>query len=452
MNKIQKALKNPRLAKIFILSNILGPFLNDKTYLKAMFKLQMGYPLNLKSPKTFSEKLQWLKLYDRKPEYTTMVDKYAVKNYVAKKIGEQYIIPTLGVWDSAKDIDFDALPQQFVLKCTHDSGTVVICRDKDKLDKQATIKQLNKWLKRNYYRKWREWPYKNVPPRIIAEKYMEDNSQKPDVKKDLPDYKFFCFNGEPKYCQVITGRNDKMCIDFFDKDWYHQPFHEPQNYPFADIEPQKPNNYEQMWNAARELAKDKDFSRIDFYQIQDNVYFGEITFYPTSGFGGFSPENYDEILGKMITFTGKSNRGGVKITLNNDSYAIEIIANDMHDYKFYCFDGDVKFLYITSDRNAPSGLKEDFFDAQTGKLLSLNQEGYFNNPKTPNLPTNFEQMKTLAKQLSQGIPHVRVDFYEIDNKIYFGELTFFCGSGFVPFTPNEWNTNIGNCIKLPTLY
>lgn len=310
MNKIQKALKNPRLAKIFILSNILGPFLNDKTYLKAMFKLQMGYPLNLKSPKTFSEKLQWLKLYDRKPEYTTMVDKYAVKNYVAKKIGEQYIIPTLGVWDSAKDIDFDALPQQFVLKCTHDSGTVVICRDKDKLDKQATIKQLNKWLKRNYYRKWREWPYKNVPPRIIAEKYMEDNSQKPDVKKDLPDYKFFCFNGEPKYCQVITGRNDKMCIDFFDKDWYHQPFHEPQNYPFADIEPQKPNNYEQMWNAARELAKDKDFSRIDFYQIQDNVYFGEITFYPTSGFGGFSPENYDEILGKMITFTGKSNRGG----------------------------------------------------------------------------------------------------------------------------------------------
>lgn len=289
-------------------------FIPDSVMLRIMFRLRMGKKLNLKNPQTFSEKLQWLKLYDRKPEYTTMVDKYAVKEHVANIIGGGYIIPTLGVWDKPEDIEWDKLPNRFVLKTTHGGGGtgVVICKDKATFDKQEACKKLNESLKIDIYTLLKEWPYKNVPRRIIAEQYMEDNSQKPNVKKDLPDYKFFCFNGEPKYCQVITGRNDKMCIDFFDKDWHHQPFHEPKNYPFADVEPQRPNNYEQMWNAARELAKDKDFSRIDFYQIQDNVYFGEITFYPTSGFGGFNPENYDEILGKMITLTGKSYGGGAK--------------------------------------------------------------------------------------------------------------------------------------------
>lgn len=313
---------NMKLVKIRIffakiLRRLWFLFPNDAAYLKAVFFFQMGYPLNLKTPKTFSEKLQWLKLYDRKPEYTTMVDKYAVKDYVADKIGRQHIIPTLGVWNNPEDIQWDTLPNQFVLKTTHGGGGggVVIVKDKNTIDKQAVIKKLHKAMKSDIYKYYKEWPYKNVPRRIIAEQYMEDNSQKPNVKEDLPDYKFFCFNGEPKYCQVITGRNDKMCIDFFDKDWHHQPFHEPKNYPFADVEPQRPNNYEQMWNAARELAKDKDFSRIDFYQIQDNVYFGEITFYPSSGFGGFSPENYDEILGKMITLTGKSYRGGVQSNL-----------------------------------------------------------------------------------------------------------------------------------------
>ena len=163
-------------------------FMSDEAYLKFMYKLKMKRKLNLSDPQTFNEKLQWLKIYDRKPEYTTMVDKYEAKKYVADIIGEEYIIPTLGVWDRFEDIDFDELPDQFVLKCTHDSGGLVICRDKSKLDLKAAKKKINKSLKRNYYWIGREWPYKNVRPRIIAEKFMTD-----PTSDDLQDYKFFFF-------------------------------------------------------------------------------------------------------------------------------------------------------------------------------------------------------------------------------------------------------------------
>lgn len=295
MNKIIKTISKPgdTLEKIY---NRLLLVLPDELYLKVKFRQLMGKKLNLKNPQTFSEKLQWLKLYNRRPEYTTMVDKYAVKDYVAKIIGEEYIIPTLGVWDRPEDIEWDKLPNQFVLKCTHDSGGLVICRDKSKLDKEAAVTKLHKTLKQNYFRKWREWPYKNVPRRIIAEKYIEPT---PDLK-DLLDYKFFCFNGEPQYCQVISGRNTKMSCDFFDKDWNHQPFHEPRTYPFSEHELAKPSKYGEMWDLARRLAKDKPFSRIDFYEVRGKVYFGEITFFPTTGMGGFQPEEYDLKFGEMI--------------------------------------------------------------------------------------------------------------------------------------------------------
>lgn len=268
----------------------------DRVYIDMLFKIKMGKKMNWRTPKTFSEKLQWLKLYDRRPEYTTMVDKYAVKDYVAGIIGNEYIIPTIGVWDKPEEIEWDKLPDQFVLKCTHDSGGLVICRDKNTLDRQSAIEKLGKALKNNYYYQNREWPYKNVPRRIIAEKYVEPE---PD-KKDLPDYKFFCFNGEPKYCQVISGRNERMCIDFFDKDWNHQPFHEPRNFPFAEIGPCRPNQIELMWDLARRLAQGKPFSRIDFYQVLDKVLFGEITFFPTSGMGGFEPEEWDLYFGELL--------------------------------------------------------------------------------------------------------------------------------------------------------
>lgn len=295
MNKLKWAFKNPGQAVCTLYNHLLW-LLPDELFLKIKFRQVTGKKLNLKNPQTFSEKIQWLKLYNRRPEYITMVDKYAVKDYVAGIIGKDYIIPTLGVWERAEDIEWDKLPDQFVLKCTHDSGGVLICRDKSKFDKQSAVEKLRNGLRHDYYRGNREWPYKNVPRRIIAEKFI---SPDPNLN-DLPDYKFFCFNGEPKYCQVITGRGVKMCIDFFDKDWNHQPFHEPKNYPFSEKEPSKPKNLDRMWDAASKLAEEKPFSRIDFYEVGENVYFGEITFFPTTGMGGFSPENYDLIVGQMI--------------------------------------------------------------------------------------------------------------------------------------------------------
>ena len=273
----------------------------DKIYLSILFRYHMGYWMDWNHPLTFSEKLQWLKIHDRNPLYTKLVDKYTVKEYVASIIGKEYIIPTLGVWDRIEDIEWDKLPQQFVLKTNHGGGSmgVVICRDKASFDKKIAIKQLKESLKTDLYVIWKEWPYKNVPKRIIAEQYIQSSAE----NTTLNDYKIFCFNGEPKYCQVISGRDSKMSIDFFDFDWNHQPFHEPKNYPFADKEPRKPLKLDDMRKAARKLSHNKSFCRIDFYESGKDLFFGEITFYPTSGFGGFLPKEYDKVLGDMISLS-----------------------------------------------------------------------------------------------------------------------------------------------------
>lgn len=280
-----------------ILWRILGFYVPDELYLKVQFILLMGKRLNLKNPKTYCEKLQWLKLYDRRPEYVTMVDKVAVKDYVSSIIGEEYIIPTLGVWENPKDIEWDALPNQFVLKCTHDSGGLVICRDKTKLNKTVAMKKLQKKLKQNYYKVWREWPYKEVPRRIIAEKYIEPMPN----QKDLPDYKWYCFDGEPKFCQVIQDRYSIETIDFFDTNWKHMDFIGLN--PKADNAinpPVRPINLSKQLDLVKRLASGIPFSRIDLYIIDETILFGEITLYPMSGFGLFRPYHYNKILGDMI--------------------------------------------------------------------------------------------------------------------------------------------------------
>lgn len=261
----------------------------------------MGRKLDLKNPKTFSEKLQWLKLYDRKPIYTTMVDKYAVKQYVAEKIGKEYVIPTLGVWNTVEEIEWDKLPNQFVLKVTHDSGGVVICKDKSSFDFDSAKSILQKALKHDYYYSHREWPYKDVPHRIIAESYMQS---KPDVN-DLPDYKWYCFNGEPKFCQVIQNRHSSETIDFFDIEWQHQEFVglNPVAQKAVEI-PQRPKDLESQIKIAKTLSKGIAYCRIDLYEINDLEYFGEITFYPMSGMGVFKPDQYNEILGAMLKLPG----------------------------------------------------------------------------------------------------------------------------------------------------
>ncbi len=296
LKKIRKYIKNPKLFMFTLQSRLLRERLSDEAYLKKIYKVKFKKELDLGNPKTFNEKLQWLKLYDRKPIYTTMVDKYEAKKYVADIIGEEYVIPTLGVWDRFEDIDFDSLPEQFVLKCTHDSGGLVICRDKTTLDLKKVKKKINKSLKRNFYLiGGREWPYKNVKPRIIAEQYMQD-----ETEKMLPVYKFFCFNGEPRIIQVI--KNDKQAnesIDYFDTEWTLLDLR--QNFPNSTVPLPRPKKLSEMLSLVKELAGGRDgFLRVDLYTINDRIYFSEFTFFSDSGLAEFHPSSWDEILGSWI--------------------------------------------------------------------------------------------------------------------------------------------------------
>lgn len=271
-------------------------WLPDKQFLYLMYWARMGKRLHLKDPRTFNEKLQWLKLYNRKPEYTTMVDKYEAKKYVAEKIGEEYIIPTLGVWDRFEDIDFDSLPDQFVLKCTHDSGGLVIVRDKSKLDMVAAERKINRSLERNYYLHNREWPYKNVRPRILAEQYMEDRSG-----AGLRDYKFYCFNGEPRFLYISEGleNHETATISFVTLDWDFAEYGRADYRPFTELPP-KPQTFEQMVAFARELSTGHPFLRVDLYEIAGNTYFSELTVTPVGGYMPFDPEKWDLELGTLI--------------------------------------------------------------------------------------------------------------------------------------------------------
>lgn len=274
------------------------PVLSDRQYLKMKYKYVMNEKLNIDSPRTFSEKLQWLKLYDRRKEYTMMVDKYKVRDYITQKLGKEYLIPLLGVWNNPEEIDFDMLPNQFVLKCNHNSGLgMCICKDKDKLNIESVKKKLHKGLMQNYYLTSREWPYKNVERKIIAEQYMTDNNT-----DELRDYKFYCFSGKPQYCQVISDRSTNETIDFFDMDWKHMSFTglEKPYHRHSNKELEKPVQFSLMKQFAGKLSEGIPFLRVDFYEINQKLYFGELTFYPAGGFGEFDDESINLQLGKMI--------------------------------------------------------------------------------------------------------------------------------------------------------
>lgn len=268
----------------------------DSLWIKIQFRRKIGYWPNLKNPKTFNEKLQWLKLHDRNPLYTKLVDKYEVREFIAKTVGEEYLIPLLGVWDRFDDIDFDKLPSQFVLKCTHDSGGLVICQDKSKFDIATARKKINECLKFNYYWAHREWPYKSVKPRIIAEKYMVD-----DCNNDLKDYKIHCFGEDVKFILVCQNRYAECGLteDFFSEQWEHlkvkRPFHGN-----ADKVPPKPTNLDLMVKLSKILSKNIPFVRCDFYEISGRVFFGELTFFPASGFSEFEPKEFDDTAGRYL--------------------------------------------------------------------------------------------------------------------------------------------------------
>ena len=295
MERKKKCFWNPY--KIFESLAMRGFFknMNDKEYLSWLYRARMGRFPDLNHPKSFNEKLQWLKLNDRKPEYTEMVDKYLAKKYVEKRIGEKYIIPTLGVWDEFDQIEFEKLPDQFVLKTTHDSGGVVICKDKANFDKAAAKRKLEKSLKRNYYWAEREWPYKNVKPRIIAENYLSFLNG-----SDLVEYKVFCFNGKPALFLICKGEGhtDERTNDFYDLEFNHIPV--TVTCPNAKEKCQKPDEYEELLELSRKLAKNTYQLRVALYVINHKIYFGELTFFHDSGCCKFNPPEWDKRFGDML--------------------------------------------------------------------------------------------------------------------------------------------------------
>ena len=269
--------------------------MDDKKYLKLKYYYKTGKKLDFSNVKTFNEKIHWLKIYDRNTNYIKMVDKYEAKRHVSNLIGKEYIIPTLGIYDKFEEIKFEQLPDQFVIKCTHDSESTVICKDKNKLDIKSLKKYYNKKIKSNYYYKCREWPYKYIKPRIIAEKYMGTNEQ-----KELIDYKFFCFNGNPKVILVCSERfsSDNMCETWFDENWNFLDIIESNHRVNKKIK--KPINFSQMMEFSKKLSRDIPFIRVDFYEINGKIYFGELTFFPAAGFEKFEPEEWDKKLGDML--------------------------------------------------------------------------------------------------------------------------------------------------------
>lgn len=306
-NKFVKAIKDPFWTLAVILRK-LSPFIkNDALYLKLLYFFEMrGKILHLKNPKSFNEKLQWLKIYDYKPEYTKLVDKLAVKDYVESRIGNKLIIPTLSVWDSVEEIDWDSLPNQFVLKTTHGGGGcgVIVCTDKTKLDKIKAKKKLKESMHTDTGQTYRERPYLNVPRKILAEKYIaEQIINNSETKADLPDYKFFCFNGKVKFFKIDFGRFVEHHANYYLPNGDLLPFGEVSCKPDPNHMVNMPNNLSEMIHLSETLSANYKFLRVDLYNVNGKIYFGEFTLYPAAGMGAFTPEEWDEKLGRMLVLS-----------------------------------------------------------------------------------------------------------------------------------------------------
>ena len=415
-------------------------WLSDELYLKIAYRLMFHKKLDLKNPKSFNEKLQWLKLHNRKEEFITMVDKYRVREYIAKTIGEEYLIPLLGVWDDPDSIDFSLLPNQFVLKCNHDSGSVVICKDKNSFDIDKAKNKLKRRLKKGTFYYGREWPYKFVKPCIIAEQYMEDSTG-----HELKDYKVHNFNGIAKVILVCKDRFKEkgMTEDFFSEDWEHLEVKRIRH-PNSKESIACPENLTKMIELSEILSKDIPFLRTDFYEINGKLYFGELTFYPASGFAGFDPKEYDIKFGELINIPG----GG--IALINEGFIVYIHSSNEHselkDYKFFCFHGKVHFFKIDFDRFISH--RANYYNRE-GTILPFGEIVCPpDQDKQLDMPVNLLLMIELAEKISAGSKFMRVDFYESNSKVFFGEITFFPASGFGKLIPEGIDETIGKLLNV----
>lgn len=450
--KLEECVRNPLSLYETASSHGLTCWVPDEMHLKLMYRARMGIELDLENPTTFNEKLQWLKLHDRNPLYTTLVDKYRVKQWVAERIGDQYVTPTYAAWDCAEDIDITYLPERFVLKTNNDSGGVAICRDRAEFDLAAAKAKLSKSLRRNYYWRTREWPYKDVRPIVFAEEYLEAD----DDSVGIPDYKIFCFDGEPKSLYVATGRaNGDTKFDFYDIDFEHLPVE--NGHPNADAAPERPDCYEEMLKLARALSSGMSHVRVDFYDLKGSPRFGEMTFFHMGGFAPFEPPKYDELFGSWIKLPEDSGGGWLLVADGKPRLLARLmdetvgtsLTRGLTDYKVMCFGGEARCEFTCTGRVA-GDLRVDFFDNDWNRLPFTRH--YPNADVTPDAPMNLREMLTLAQKLSAGIPFVRVDFYESAGRLFFGEMTFYPGNGMEEFDPFEWDERLGSWIELAGAY
>ena len=450
MSKLGKFIENPFIG--FRQPKIQDAirWMSDDAYLKLVYRARIGRKLDLDNPKTFNEKLQWLKIHDRNPLYTKLVDKAEVKPWVAERIGWEHIVPTLGVWDSFDEIDFDALPDRFVLKCTHDSGGLAICRDKATFDIEAARKKIEKSLAVNYYWRTREWPYKDVKPRILAEEYLDPN----ESGGDLYDYKLFRFTDGRLVTLAMTDRytDGALSKTFFDDEWHALPIGEGDHPTKPELA--KPAAFEQMKELASKLGEGMPFVRVDFYESNGGLYFGEMTFYPNSGFEQFDPNEWDVAFGSWIDLTEVAGGGWLLVSetaalwLHEDAgsnHAAQAMP-DLTDYKVMCFGGRARCVFTCTGR-AEGDLHVDFFDTSWNHLPFTRH--YPNADVPPEAPGRLKDMLVMAERLAEGIPFVRTDFYEVAGELFFGEMTFYPGSGLEEFDPYCWDAELGSWIELP---
>src|SRR5699024_2022112 len=303
LKKMRKLVGNPFLIVSYFGNKGFLKWLPSKIYLKAYYRSQTYRKVNFKNPVRFTEKIQWLKVFWYDSFATKCADKYEVRNIVKENIGVEYLNELYGVYDSIDEIELDKLPKSFVLKATHSSGQNYVCKDKNNTDWDKQLKNCESWLETNYFWKNREWVYKNIKPRIICEKFLQENKT-----SSLTDYKIYCFNGVPMYCQVINDRADGGTIDFFDTEWNHMEFTGLQEMPHAYKEIKKPEKYDEMLEISKVLSKDFPFVRVDFFYVNKKIYFGELTFFPRSGFGEFRPLEWDQSIGELLELPSKQKK------------------------------------------------------------------------------------------------------------------------------------------------
>lgn len=451
-----KILQNDVSPVLFLGRRGLLNWIPDEPYIKLAYRTSIGKWPDLEHPKTFNEKINWLKLYDRNPLYTTLVDKVAVKSWVAERIGWEHVVPTLAVWNRPEDIDIRKLPNRFVLKTNHYSGDVCVCSDRSTFDLEEAKRKLGKSMKRNLFWTAREWAYKNVRPCVFAEEYLEPSLGRVN-QVDLGFFRFSSGCNASLTC-VDSSVRMRMGEMFFNGTWRNIVVAEDDGY--ATIAIAKSELFKRMKAAVDMLRSLLPFVRVDFYESSDALYFGEITLSINSGFKQWAPVGCGEVYGSWINLGSITGSGGGWLLLN-EGYALWLhedgvseiddvdssSVKDLRDYKLFCSYGEVKGLYIASERQLGSEVKFDFYDADFNHLPIV-RNGHPSSGTISSKPICWDEMCSIAMRLSQCLPNVRVDLYESSRGVMFGELTFYHMCGFSSFEPEGWDERLGAWIYL----